>query len=63
MSNKCPDCGATELEICFCSLINDAFEELDLGILYPEEKKKKCTCGGAVAKTTHSDWCDVYPGR
>lgn len=23
-------------------------------------KKKKCTCGGDKAKTTHSDWCDKY---
>lgn len=34
--------------------------EFDFEPIEVKSKKKKCECGAAKVKTTHSDWCPLY---
>ena len=62
MNKECSNCGE-EMDNVICPCI---FQIIDFDVFSwienPVDKLtviKKCTCGGAKANTTHSDWCDI----
>jgi len=57
---SCPDCGETLEEFTLCPCMWDAIIPEEEKDIKKPTKEKKCTCGGAIAKTTHSTWCDIY---